>query len=367
MAAKTQAGVKATIKRASKKAQASLHVMDAKGRRDVRQIYQTAADQIRADIEAMAEADGSVQIDVLQTLLNQLNARLDALSNNRGDLLERNLTDAATLGSSPLSVAVEASVLVSINHDAVTFVRNLIANDGLQLSDRIFRVDRHGREVVASAIQQAVIQGKSAADAAMDFLSRGDKIPPQLLAKMNKAQAARIAREAGAALMTGNGNPMDNAMRLFRTEINRAHGEAYQAAAFEHPDTIGTKFLLSPNHPKPDICDMHARVNRYGLGPGVYPKDRNPWPAHPNTLSFTVVVFRHEVSKRDRAGKENRIDFLKRQSPSRRAAILGGHKKRIAFDAGHIGEGQIASTWQNVEKSLKRKGVNVENLIKQKA
>jgi len=358
-----QSAIKTTIKRASKKAQTSLHVIDARARKDVRQIYQTAADQIRADIEAAAVTDGTVQIDAMKTLLNQVNGKLDALSNSRGDLLESTLRDAATLGSSPFAASVAASTIVSVNHDAVTFVSNLIANDGLQLSDRIFRVDRHGREAVASAIQQAVIQGKSAADAAMDFLTRGEQIPPELLAKMNKAQASRIAREAGSTLMSGDGNPMANAMRLFRTEINRAHGEAYEAAAFEHPDTIGTKFLLSPNHPRPDICDMHARVNRYGLGPGVYPKGRNPWPAHPNTLSFTVVVFRDEVSKAERAGKETRIDFIKAQPPARRAAILGGHKKRAAFDAGHIDEGQIASTWANVEKSLKRKGVNVESLL----
>ena len=93
-------------------------------------------------------------------------------------------------------------------------------------------------------------------------------MPAALIKKQYLANAARIGRIIGSDLMTGEGNAYANALRVFRTEINLAHGEAYQAAAFEHPDVIGTQFLLTPRHPKTDICDMHARVNRYGLGPG---------------------------------------------------------------------------------------------------
>lgn len=39
---------------------------------------------------------------------------------------------------------------------------------------------------------------------------------------------------------------------------------------------------LSSKHPKTDICDYHAKIDRYGLGPGVYPKAEAPKPPfHP--------------------------------------------------------------------------------------
>jgi hypothetical protein len=74
-------------------------------------------------------------------------------------------------------------------------------------------------------------------------------------------------------------------------EINRAHGTAYLKGAEAHPDCVGTRFLLSPSHPEHDECDLHASANLYGLGPGVYPPGKTPWPAHPNTLSYVVAVF----------------------------------------------------------------------------
>ena len=357
MASRT--GPKAAIKRASKQARSQMRRLDARATSQLRGAYVQAADHIADDIKTAASGDGSLQIDVLQQLLEQVNARLDALSNIRGDQLDAALSDAAGLGAAPFAEVVAPELLASVSHDAVQFVQHFIAGDGLQLSDRIWRIDRHARDVVGNAIQQAVIQGKSAADAAQQFLQRGEGVPPELLAKMSKADAGRIARDAGHALLSGNGNPTDNAMRLFRTEINRAHGEAYQAAAFDHPDVIGTRFLLSPNHPRTDICDMHASVNRYGLGPGVYPKDKNPWPAHPNTLSFTEAVFADEVSPEDKSGKETRIEWLKRQPVVNRESVLGSQMKRHALDQGHLTEGQIGTPWRDLKKAYARKGVEI--------
>jgi len=362
--ADTPQGKRASIKRASKKARADLRRLDAQALADLDRAYREAARQIAADIEAYAGSDGRVGLNALRQLQAQVETRIVQLAEERNRQLAFGFDQAAAAGSAPFAAVVDAGVLMQVNHDAVQFVRHFMAEDGLQLSDRIWRIDRHTSEVVGSAIEQAVIQGHSASQAADDFLRRGERIPADVLSKMSKADAARIGREAGRALLHDDGSPRSNAMRLFRTEINRAHGEAYQAAAFEHPDTIGTRFLLSPNHRQQDICDMHARVNRYGLGPGVYPKGKNPWPAHPNTISFTEVVFSDEVSASDKSGKETRIDFLKKQPPGLRASILGGQKKRAAFDAGHIPENAIATPWKTIKKRLERKGVNIDALVK---
>lgn len=48
-------------------------------------------------------------------------------------------------------------------------------------------------------------------------------------------------------------------------------------------DTIdGVQVVVNPMHPKNDICDLHARANLWGLGPGCYPKAKAPQtPYHP--------------------------------------------------------------------------------------
>ncbi len=355
-------GTKAAIRRASIGARKKMRTLDRSTSVELERIYRQASDQIGNDILQAAGPDGSVEIAVLQQLLSHINARLDLLSQSRGDLLESGLADASMAGASSFAEVISPEILASVSHDAVSTVMHFIAGDGLQLSDRVWRIDAHAREVVGNAVTQAVIQGKSATDAAREFMLRGDKVPAELLAKMNRAQATRIQRDAGMALLNDEGSPMRNAMRLFRTEINRAHGTAYQAAAFEHPDVIGTRFLLSPNHPQTDICDMHASVNRYGLGPGVYPQGKSPWPAHPNTLSFEEVVFSDEVSSDDKSGKETRIEWLKSQRAGVQESVLGSRMKRGALESGLLKEGHIATPWNVLKKRYAGQGHDISRL-----
>jgi len=289
---------------------------------------------------------------------------LAQLENAKLDLLDRSFVEAAKIGVEPLAVdsVVVGSSLSQIADDAVRFVRDFVAADGLQLSDRIWRNDRHARRVVQEAIEQAVIQGHSATQAAEALLARGQPVPGDLQRKIKQASAERVGGRIRDEILKNPGSPYDNALRLFRTEINRAHGEAYQAAAFEHPDVIGTRFLLSPGHPKVDICDMHASVNRFGLGPGVYPKGRSPWPAHPNTKSFVEVVFDDEVKSSDKRGKENRIDWLKRQSASTQASVLGSTKKAAALQSGVLKERQILTPWANLKVRYQKSGIDTDAL-----
>jgi hypothetical protein len=42
------------------------------------------------------------------------------------------------------------------------------------------------------------------------------------------------------------------------------------------------RYQLSVTHPAPDICDALAYADRFGLGPGLYPKGKAPLPpSHP--------------------------------------------------------------------------------------
>lgn len=247
-----------------------------------------------------------------------------------------------------------------INHEALQFVRTFVAEDGLQLSDRIWRLDRHARDVVTNAIESSVIQGHGATQAAREFLMRGEGVPADIADKIGAANAQAMGKAAGDVL-TGTGSPMDNAMRLMRTEINRAHGEAYIKGALAHPDAAGLRFLLSPGHPKPDICDLHSIANLHGLGQGVYPDRAScPWPAHPNTISFVEVVFKDEITEADKAGKETAMQALARLTPEQRKGVLGVNKAEV-FDQGKLSKGMIGSKWSAVKRRIDRTGDNTDN------
>jgi len=353
---------RARIKRASAKAQVKLRRIDADSQNQLIEVYSAARDDIQQQIINSADGGGIVRRQAMQSLLVRVNQRLDSLSASRDALLGRNIRTAADNGLSAFQDAGLSINLNNISDDAVRLVAHQVAEDGLQLSDRLWRNQLHAKEVVGRSIQNAIIQGHSASEAARNFIAQGQSVPLDIMRREGAAKATSIAKSTGAQLMTGKGSPLANAKRLFRTEINRAHGEAYKASAQQHPDAIGTRFLLSPQHRETDICDMHAKVNRYGLGAGVYPFGKSPWPAHPNTLSFEVIVFKDEVSDADKSGKEDRLQWLGKQTPGTQEGVLASRKKRAALQAGVLKEGQISTPWAVLKKRYQRQGIDVDNL-----
>lgn len=350
----------AAIKRASQKARAQMDRLDQRSLDNLADLYRRTADDLHAKITAHAGPDGNLRLGVLRTMLDQVNGRLKLLEKARNDLFGADLMAAAKLGAEPFH-GVDAEI-ARVAHEAVQFIQQFIAEDGLQLADRIWRIDRHARDSVTRAIESSVIQGHSASQSAADLLQRGQEVPADVLAKAGMSNAGSVAHAAAAAVMTGDGSPYANALRLFRTELNRAHGEAYRKSAFQHPDVIGTRFLLSPNHPKTDVCDMHASVNLHGLGAGVYPKGASPWPAHPNTLSYEEAVFLDEVTPADRSGQESRTAWLKRQPAGAQADVLGGLKKAQAFRQGRLPENAFGTPWKVLKQRFASRGIEIEDM-----
>jgi len=354
----------AAIHRASTSARANMNRYDRSTLTNLQQVYQQAAHEIQSSINAFSGSDGHLGLTVLNDLKNQVNSVLDQLDRNSLQLLNGGLNEAAALGVNTFQSVIDSNSLTRVSTEAVQFVQNFRAADGLQLSDRIWRVSDHAHQVVGNAIESAIIQGHSASEAANNLLNSGAAIPADLNAKINQANAVGVGRASVAALMTGAGSPRANAMRLFRTELNRAHGEAYMMAGGEHEDFGGWRFLLSPRHPDVDVCDMHARVNRYGLGEGVYPdRNRCPWPAHPNTLSYVEIVFSDEISDDDRRGKENRIDWLNNQIGAIQHGVLNSRNKQGMLQAGLLNENQISTPWNVLKGRLIGQGIDPDNLV----
>lgn len=341
------------VKDASLDAQDAMRELDQDKAREAERAYREAIADIRQFLTAAAGAAGMVTISALPYLLQQIRARLGNLGSLRDQILGQGIEQAAALGVKPFESRLPSSQLDLIQQEAVKHVREFLAPDKLRLSDRIWRLDRHAQELVQQAVQNAVMRGDGAVKATQEFLARG-MAPP---ADIALAKTAGTAREIGATveegLFTGRGTPFDNTLRVMRTEINRAHTKAYQQGVAADPEAIGTKFTLSPRHPRTDICDLHARANLYGLGAGVYPPGKSPLPAHVNTLSFEVVVYRDEVSAEDRAGKQTVVEFLDTVPSKDRAGMLGVNKNE-AFEAGKLPATQVRSRWRDVKRRIER-------------
>lgn len=328
----------------------------------LRASYERALTEIDQAILEAAGSSGTVRLAALASLRARVQARLEALQDRTAAQLNAALEVAAEYGTRAVQSHVNPQALVEAAQDAVRQVQNFVAADGLQLSDRVWRLGAAQREQIVRALESAIIQGQSAADAALALVQRGQPVPGATATKANAAQPAAL-RKGVKDLLTGDEAKLyRNAERLFRTEINRAHVEANVRSWREVDGIAGVRFKLSPLHPRPDICDMHSEVNRYGMGPGVYPLDRHPYPAHPETLSTLEPVFADEISADDKAGKETRIEWIKRQSPGIQQAVLGSPKKRAALVDGHLTEQSITTPWTTLRDRLRARGVDPDQL-----
>ncbi len=111
--------------------------------------------------------------------------------------------------------------------------------------------------------------------------------------------------------------------RIAQTELARAHQARVAAEFMADPLIEVLQVLMNPAHPRTDICDLHARANLFGLGPGCYPKAKAPRPPfHP--FCWCVLRSRPHISARH--AKEVRggeADFLRGLPPGEAAAVMG--------------------------------------------
>jgi len=177
--------------------------------------------------------------------------------------------------------------------------RSWVDPNGRRLSDRVWLARKETRRHVDDTLRRAIAEGTDAlkvADSLEVYLrpelrplrnAAGELVPGQ--AKRIVTQSPNVRRVLGSLRPFAGSFP---ARRLARTEITRAHGAATIWAAERNPFTRGVTWLLSGNHPEPDVCDQHAGHDS-GLGRGVYAPNAVPrYPNHPQdrcTLAPAVV------------------------------------------------------------------------------
>lgn len=377
MAEPSRTAVAAAIVRASREAQAAMVRLDAATVDRLTEVYREASEQLRAAIEAAAGNGSSVRLEAMRGLLARVDAVLQGLASAQDGVLQEAIQQAVVLGVQPLTevdlgagglpaaaghgVLTPQEALRQVD-EGVRFITHFRDVGGLSLTDRLWRVERGARDAVGGVIQQAVVQGWSADRAAQELLMRGQPVPAATEAARRAADVSRVLRAADVLHDGAGGDGGDqatalaNVLRVMRTEVNRAHGEAYMSSAAQAPGFVGFQFLLSPRHPRADVCDLLARQNLHGLGAGVYPDRKScPWPAHPNTLSFVVARFAHQVTDEDRGGRETTLEALERLGPEIRAGVLGPTKASY-FDQGLLRTGMVRATVGAVRARLTRQG-----------
>ena len=252
------------------------------------------------------------------------------------------------------------------------------SKDGLNLSQRTTRGSRRVVEAVGDSLVESIREGKSTREAAIALFNgyaEGGIIPEQDIPKyMEKLLKLAPAREYGGteykaalrsaerhlgklstrsmkaaynqileAIDEGNEEKVQKAVyvatqektryfaeRIARTEMARAYFDGFLAKNMDDPDVVAFRLRLSTRHPEPDICDLYAKSDMFGMGKGIYPKDRLPdYPFHPHCMCVWEPVIAGSRKLKSETPKPQ-IDegvevYLNKLSNGSRQHILGVH------------------------------------------
>lgn len=113
------------------------------------------------------------------------------------------------------------------------------------------------------------------------------------------------------------------ANRIAQTELHRAFTDRRSVEIMQDEELQAVRIRLSSQHPRTDICDLHAKANVFGLGPGVYPKAQAPVPPfHPFCRCVAVKLFSVLADGSKERSVGHRV-FLRSLSRDEAAQVMG--------------------------------------------
>ena len=151
---------------------------------------------------------------------------------------------------------------------------------------------------------------------------------PALRASYTKALKSIIKQENLKALkIAGYEKARYYAQRIALNETSRAYNDNRALEYASDKDIKVVKIKMSKTHPRTDICDYFANVDKYGLGAGVYPKDKAPIPPfHPFCRCAMIPKYADEYST-PKLNKNADKEYLEGLKDWQKARVLGSKAK----------------------------------------
>lgn len=190
-------------------------------------------------------------------------------------------------GEFPVAFETQLGELLQATSDRVY-------SDKFKLSERVWRLDQNSLAGIQARLTAGIsaqrqvrpkrgadeitVSGSSAVEIARTletYLGLGQDCPRWTLSRLNQLTKSDIAAGDRRGLISGN--PCEtkgvayNALRLARNEIQIIHHAATDSLLGRSPWVEGENIVLSPAHPKKDICDEVVADNPHEVGAIVLP------------------------------------------------------------------------------------------------
>lgn len=255
--------------------------------KDIKKIYIESVDRIANEIADKQNAYRYIEtLDVhLKNEINSINDKLIkkfdkgiAISVEAGSHQSKQAT-LSLLKKAKIDWKPMNKVYLRSNNQAIDFMHSRTIN-GLNLSDRIWGYSNKTMNSIGEIVQIAIQEGSN----------------PIEISEMLK----KYVREGAHTFAVDYPNMFERisvsmdlsyeSLRLARTEMAAAFGQATVESAKHNPNNKGVQWRISNAGVTCDVCLDHSQ-NDSGLGPGIYKVDDLPeYPAHPNCLCTLVEI-----------------------------------------------------------------------------
>jgi adenine-specific DNA methylase len=231
--------------------------------------------QVVDTLNRYAGSDNTIPKARLASIQRQLDAIEQAIRRYGTTSMRTVIAEAAAASTSAANGAITNTlgasvglVLGGINENVVQYVATRFADDGLQLSDRVWQLAGDTRDELNRTLRSDIIRGESV---------------NQMIANVRKVYA----------------NETWKIKRLVVTEGNTAYrvGSAYYA---QQSDVVKALQIHDngdrhPRH-KTHECFEYARADEFGMGAGIYPPtEEKIFSPHPQCSSYLTYVLDEDL------------------------------------------------------------------------
>lgn len=276
-----------------------------------------------------------------------------------------------------VAVGVDTGTIPYTSESISTAMQKAWAKDNLNLSTRLNSRGQAVRKEVGDILKATIGKGNTNKKIASELFNRGvidtaelpnfmeqvAKLPIDTSAEDKRKLLRKVQRQVSkrttAGLRAGysevikavesdNEQKLDKAIeiateektryhaeRIARTETARAYADGQVSRYKDDDDIVAFQWKLGSRHPVFDICDFYANADLYGMGKGVYPKDKVPMlPAHPHCMCRLKPIVDGMID--NPTPKENindgGMDLIKSLSVKEQERLLGVHGRLAVLD-----------------------------------
>ena len=258
-----------------------------KQKREIKKLYKEAHDEIKKEVEKLKSKNDTSSVmrkKYLNSLKKEINSYMEIVDRKTESIIKNNmdLMVLSVFQSNQMYLTDLGFNFYSNNPMIKKNVVNTIMNGKLyggkwSLSKAIWGDNALKQKEISRIVSKGIIQNKGVYNIAKD------------LERYLNPNARK--KDSWLKSFPGSRRKIDyNAQRLARTMVSHAYEESFVRATINNPFIEAYQWITSGGHNVCTLCMDRELSDRYGLGPGVFPKDKLPLD-HPNGMcTFDIIV-----------------------------------------------------------------------------